>query len=125
MPVPLSALQPIIFAGSLMLASTHITSAADAVPNFDVGPSCRAAATAAVTATRDENACKADERVALDKLKQDWGQYNDAQRNHCVGLSSLGGAPSYVELLTCLELAKAAAELPDDGLNGKGGRIER
>jgi hypothetical protein len=75
-------------------------------------------------ATRDENACKNDERVAQDKLKQDWGQYNEAQRGHCVRLSALGGAPSYVELLTCLELAKAANELPDEKLN-RGGRIER
>lgn len=123
MPALLSALQPVLFAGAL-LASTQATPAADGVPNFDIGPSCRAAATAAVTASRDENACKADERVALDKLKQDWGQYNDAQRGHCVRLSSLGGTPSYVELLTCLELAKAAAELPDEGLN-RNGMIER
>lgn len=120
----LSALQPIVFAGSLMLASTQAAPAADGVPNFDIGPSCRAAATAAVATSRDENACKTDERVALDKLKQDWGQYNDAQRGHCVRLSSLGGAPSYVELLTCLELAKAANELPDDGLK-RGGMTER
>jgi hypothetical protein len=119
MPALLSALQPIVFAGSLMLASAlaSAAAAADGVPNFDIGPSCRAAATAAVATSRDENACKTDERVALDKLKQDWGQYNDTQRGHCVRLSSLGGAPSYVELLTCLELAKAANELPDEGLN--------
>lgn len=123
MPALFSALQPILFAGAL-LASTQTAPGADGVPNFDIAPSCRAAATAAVTASRDENACKTDERVALDKLKQDWGQYNDAQRGHCVRLSSLGGAPSYVELLTCLELAKAAAELPDEGLNRKG-MIER
>lgn len=100
MPALLSALQPIVFAGSLMLASALASAAA-----------------AAVATSRDENACKTDERVALDKLKQDWGQYNDTQRGHCVRLSSLGGAPSYVELLTCLELAKAANELPDEGLN--------
>jgi len=31
-----------------------------------------------------------------------------------VRLSSLGGAPSYVELLTCLELATQAKALPSD-----------
>lgn len=124
MPALFSVLQPIVFAGALLLASAQTAPAADEVPNFDIGPSCRAAATAAVTASRDENACKTDERVALDKLKQDWNLYNNDQRGHCVRLSSLGGAPSYVELLTCLELAKAAAELPDEGLN-RGGMIER
>jgi hypothetical protein len=29
-----------------------------------------------------------------------------------VSLSTLGGSPSYVELLTCLEMAKAVAKLP-------------
>jgi hypothetical protein len=40
-----------------------------------------------------------------------------------VALSRLGGPPSYVELLTCLELAKAADNLPDeDRTNGQGGK---
>jgi len=124
MPALLSALRPTIIAGALMLAGTQVAPAADEVPRFDIGPSCKAAATAAVTTSRDESACKADENAALDKLKQDWGQYKNDQRGHCVRLSALGGSPSYVELLTCLELAKAASELPDEGLN-RGGRIER
>lgn len=120
----LSALRPALIAGALMLAGTQVAPAADEVPRFNIGPSCKAAATAAVTASRDENACTADENTALDKLKQDWSHYNVNQRGHCVRLSSLGGSPSYVELLTCLELAKAAAELPDERLN-RGGMIER
>jgi predicted alpha/beta hydrolase family esterase len=123
MPALLSAMRPVL-AGALILAGVEAVPAADEVPAFDIAPSCRAAATAAVTASRDENACKTDERVALDKLKQAWGQYNASQRGHCVRLSSLGGAPSYVELLTCLELAKAAGELPDEGLN-RGSSINR
>jgi hypothetical protein len=39
-----------------------------------------------------------------------------------VRLTRLGGPPSYVELLTCLEIAKAANELPDHGLTGSGRR---
>lgn len=124
MTVLLSALRTAAFAGALILAGAQAASAADEVPNFNVVPSCRAAANAAVTASRDQNSCEADERTALDKLKQEWSQYNADQRGHCVRLSSLGGSPSYVELLTCLELAKAAAELPDVGLN-RGGMIER
>jgi len=34
------------------------------------------------------------------------------QRTRCVSLTGLGGSPSYVELLTCLEMAKAANDLP-------------
>lgn len=124
MPALISALQPIIVAGSLMLASTHAASADDPVPSFNIEPSCRAAAAAAVSNNRDENSCKNDENTARAQLEKEWGQYSAAQRGHCVRLSSLGGSPSYVELLTCLELAKSASELPATTL-GRGGRIDR
>lgn len=121
--VLLSALGPIVFAAAL-LAGAPSASAAGALPNFNIEPGCRAATTAAVSPNRDENACKADENTARAKLKEEWGQYNASQRDHCVRLSSLGGSPSYVELLTCLELAKVAADLPNQALEN-GGRINR
>jgi hypothetical protein len=38
-------------------------------------------------------------------------------------LARLGGPPSYVELLTCLQMAKTAKNLPTDGeMNGRAGR---
>lgn len=85
---------------------------ADAVPAFDVAPSCRAATQVSAVANRDENACKKDEDNARAKLDQEWAQYTPVQKNHCVQLSTLGGPASYVELVTCLELSKAAQELP-------------
>jgi hypothetical protein len=45
-------------------------------------------------------------------------QRNAAQRSECDGLVTTGGAPSYVELLTCLEMAKQAKELPEDSKMG-------
>jgi hypothetical protein len=62
-----------------------------------------------------------DENVARDKLEQEWSQFSPAQRTECVRLVTLGGGPSYVELLTCLELAKQVKELPAAGPNGNGG----
>lgn len=101
----------IVLAGALLLAATPFA-LADDVPNFDVGPGCRAAMNAAVSNSRDEGACKNDEQAAQTTLKRDWGHFNAVQKTHCVKLSTLGGPASYVELLTCLEMAKAAAELP-------------
>jgi hypothetical protein len=43
-----------------------------------------------------------------------WAQYNAAQKSQCAGFAALDRAPSYVELLTCLEMAKQAQELPPD-----------
>ncbi|HET9412897.1 MAG TPA: hypothetical protein VFO74_02100 [Pseudolabrys sp.] len=39
-------------------------------------------------------------------------EHAHAQRTACVRFFSLGSSPSYVELLTCLEMAKQAKELP-------------
>jgi hypothetical protein len=37
-------------------------------------------------------------------------------------LSSLGSLPSYVQLLTCLEMAKQAEELPEASKTGTSGQ---
>jgi hypothetical protein len=103
----------------VLLAFLNPAYAADAVPAFDVVPSCRAATQVSPAANRDENSCRKDEDTARAKLQQDWAQYTPAQKNHCVQLSKLGGPASYVELATCLELSKSAQELPRDMLDSK------
>ena len=40
-------------------------------------------------------------------------------------LSSLGGSPSYVELLTCLEIAKQTNEIPAGERMDSGDTIEK
>lgn len=108
----------------MLLVTSQIVLAADAPPKLDYTPSCRAAVTTAAVQSRGESACKQDEETARGKLEQDWGQFSAEQRTHCVQLSSLGGSPSYVELLTCLEMAKDARALPDE-MPVNGSRIER
>jgi hypothetical protein len=98
----------------ILLAGAHLLLVADRVPDFKVETSCRAAVSAAV-ANRAESACEHDERAARAKLENDWSQFTPAQRAHCVRLSRLGGLPSYVELLTCLEISKEAGKLPGTG----------
>ena len=44
--------------------------------------------------------------------KRKYRQFTPEQKSHCVQLSTTGGLPSYVELLTCVEMSKAAANLP-------------
>ena len=95
-----------------LLATSHIVLAADTVPKLNYEPSCRAAVETSAIAGRDENSCKRDEEAARDSLVKVWTQYSTVQRTHCVKLTSLGGPPSYVELLTCLEMAKDASTQP-------------
>src|ERR1700731_1642916 len=50
----------------------------------------------------------ADERAAQDQLAKNWPQYAASDRAQCVGIVSKGGPPSYVELLSCLEIMRDA-----------------
>jgi len=102
----------------IVLIASRIVVAADAVPKFDVERTCRPAAVAGVPPGRDSSACQRDENDARTKLEQDWAQYSATQRTQCAGFAGLDRSPSYVELLTCLEMAKQAKELPEDSKMG-------
>jgi hypothetical protein len=112
----MSRLLPTILAGSFVILMSGVA-LADNVPQLNVDQSCRAAGTTGVrsgSANQDDTACKRDEEQARDKLQQGWSQFGATDRAHCVRMSTLGGSPSYVELLTCLELAKQANALPSE-----------
>jgi hypothetical protein len=103
----------------ILVAGSYLVLAADRIPQLDTDQSCHAAASAIGPANAKEDSCKRDERDARSKLEQEWGQFTPAQQERCVSLSKLGGFPSYVELLTCLEMASAAKKLPPaDKLTG-------
>ncbi len=103
------AFLPIVVTGSLIVL------AANQVPKLNYEPSCKAAAGSGIV-DRDLGACKHDEEAARDKLQEEWSKFTADQRSHCLQLSTLGGSPSYVELLTCLEMARDAQNLKAGGL---------
>jgi len=100
--------------------------AAEKVPEINLDKTCRAAVATGVRAganRQDDSACKRDEQEAHNKLNQGWERFSANDRLHCQRLSTLGGSPSYVELLTCLELAEQADNLPRDiRTSGQGGK---
>jgi hypothetical protein len=95
-----------------LLVGSQLILVADTVPQLDVEPSCKAAAASAVMPGRDSKSCMQDENNARAKLEREWGEFSASERAHCLQLSHTGGSPSYVELLTCLEMAQAARQLP-------------
>jgi hypothetical protein len=97
----------------IVLTASHLVLAADRVPDLNIEPSCHAASTAGLSVDRNMDSCKRDENQARQKLEQEWSGFTPAERARCTSLSHRGGSPSYVELLTCLELAKQAKSLPD------------
>jgi len=106
----------------VILTASQITLAADAIPKFNVEQICRRAGEVSVSLGRSASDCKRNEEDARSKLQEDWAQYSPAQRTGCVRFSSLGSSPSYVELLTCLEMAKQAKELPATSKMGTTGQ---
>jgi hypothetical protein len=70
---------------------------------------------------RGSNDCQRDETDAQSKLQQEWARYTSTQRANCARFAGLDRAPSYVELLTCLEMAKQAQELPEESKIGTSG----
>ena len=80
------------------------------IPKFDVATSCRGAA------DKDKNAlesCLADEQKARDSVAEQWAQFAPADRTRCAQNAGLTGFQSYVQLLTCLEMARDVKKLPN------------
>jgi hypothetical protein len=49
------------------------------------------------TCMRDEHAAEAD-------LKRQWASFSPDHRRTCVEETGVGGSPSYVEVLTCMQM---------------------
>jgi hypothetical protein len=85
--------------------------AVDAVPKLDIRPSCESPARHLVAIDRSIGACIRSEREAHSLLTKSWREYSKADKRHCVGVVTQGGAPSYVELHTCLRTMEHAREI--------------
>jgi hypothetical protein len=86
--------------------------AADEVPKLDFRKTCRGDVQAYPSAGGNAG-CVADEQKARDTLVSQWTQFDPASRARCVGITTdISGTESYVELLTCLQTAKAVKDLP-------------
>jgi collagen triple helix repeat protein len=85
------------------------TAATHDFPRFDVAATCRADQAKATV-----DSCLGDENRARERLEKEWGQFRPADRTHCTQVSNMAGFQSYVELVTCLEMARDVKSLPKD-----------
>jgi hypothetical protein len=99
------------FLVALALGAQSMIAHADTPPKLNMTPTCNAASSYAGLADRDKTACMSDENDALGALKKNWPQYPSAAKTDCVGMVKTGGPPSYVELLSCLEMMKDVAAI--------------
>jgi hypothetical protein len=94
---------------ALPLAAQLVIAVADRIPNLDVRPSCRGAAAEATNKDRMQT-CLASEQKVRDQLIKDWSSYSAADRANCLsGIMSF--APTYTELITCLEMERDVKQL--------------
>jgi len=88
---------PIVIAAAL-----PVSPVADNVLRLDVARECR-------TETEDQAGrqhCTEEENQALQQIKKEWQTFNAADRRFCEKQATMGGAGSYVEFVTCLEMAR-------------------
>jgi hypothetical protein len=81
---------------------------ADTVPRYDVKPTCRAAISMVATGSegRTVESCLTGEEHARKELEKEWPKVPAAERIQCIATMAKGGAPSYVELIVCLEMMR-------------------
>ena len=95
---------------ALALGSSLIM-AADGVPTLKVEPSCKAAGAAGLMMGRTAESCMNDEKSAREDLVKTWSTFSADDKSHCLSMVSTGGGPSYVELLSCLEMSRDAKKI--------------
>lgn len=102
----------------LSLALAGGIARADAVPRLDVEATCRSAqvANTGVSDKASYDGCLRSERDARKEAERHWGSYSTSAKRQCEDQFRAGGYPSYVEMVTCLELASGTVPAqPADG----------
>lgn len=85
-----------------ILATLSPIPVSDTVPTFNIARECRYEGGSAANIEQ----CSQDEAAALAQLKTEWAQFGGADQKTCMVTATTGGFASYVELLTCLEMAR-------------------
>ena len=74
------------------------------IPHFNFERTCRETPPVAMDQKATYEQCMADERQARQRLGPAWAKASPKARSQCSSLTRLGGLPSYVELITCIEM---------------------
>jgi hypothetical protein len=104
----------LITAAVISVCVQPLAAVADEVPTFDVRKSCHADVQA-YPGGGSAAGCLVDEQKAREVLVSQWMQFGPESRASCTRMvNNIAGTQSYVELLTCLQDAKAVKTLPKD-----------
>jgi hypothetical protein len=93
----------------------------EGVPRLAVERSCHAAETYGLTDPEQTyKSCMLDENEAKGTLEKNWSSYKPATRRDCI-TAGAHPSPSYVELLTCIEMTEEILLPADSGGGGGAG----
>jgi hypothetical protein len=85
-----------------ILAMLSPIAVSSSVPQFDIAKECRYEGGSTAIFER----CSKDETTALAQLRTEWAQFASTDQKTCMVTTATGDFASYVELLTCLEMAR-------------------
>ena len=100
----------------VIMATLSPVAVSDTVPKFDIVKECHFEGGSTVQFDR----CSEDEGAALRDLRQAWTQFAGADKRNCTVEATTSGFASYVELLTCLEMAHGSETTDAMGLRAPG-----
>jgi hypothetical protein len=106
------------------LLTLSLGASADEMPVLDVNQICRGIASQAANPTERGgpdlafNDCVKSEQAVRVEIAKAWSTVGPAEKGHCVRLATLGGEPSYTELITCLEMARDVKKMQADYAKG-------
>jgi hypothetical protein len=89
-----------------------VLNVAAAVPTYNVKPTCRAAIDLSGVTGRTVGMCEASEDEARIEIVKGWSDFSESTKDGYLQTSA-GLAPSYVELLICLESMRDAQKRND------------
>jgi hypothetical protein len=92
----------------IIVSSQLVVAVADRVPEFDIVRSCKLnlVATAGLSVDQSLKSCVNDEKGARQQLGSQWSKFSASGKAQCIPQESIGGTPSYVSLLTCLQMGQ-------------------
>lgn len=86
----------------IIMATLSPVAISDTLPKFDIAKECRFEGESSTAFER----CSREETDALSRLQEERPQFAGADRSSCFAEATVGGFASYVDLLTCLEMAR-------------------
>jgi hypothetical protein len=87
-----------------ILLSSAALAASPGVPNIDAKAACRGASDTPQDKSQVQSCLDAEVRIRK-QLTENWGHYSAASRSQCGGEMAHAYHASYVELISCLEMA--------------------